>query len=246
MLRLEGLPLVHAPAITAAQMAEVDRAAVEIYGLHLEMLMENASRAIAMVARAFLGGSVARRPIIALAGPGNNGGDALGATRHLLNWGAAATVVIAVAPERLRSLPLAQYRALAAIGVEPAPNVDRAALAAADLILDGLLGYSASGAPHGDMAAFIEAADASGAPILAIDIPSGLDPDTGAQPGACVSATATVTLGLPKLGLLVPRARTHVGRLLLADIAIPAIAYERVGVDARGLFDRGELVLIAD
>ncbi|OLC57256.1 MAG: NAD(P)H-hydrate epimerase [Chloroflexi bacterium 13_1_40CM_4_68_4] len=244
MLRVEGLPLVRVPAITAAQMAEVDRAAVEEYGIHLEMLMENASRAIALAARVCLGGSVAGRRIVALAGPGNNGGDALGATRHLLNWGAAARAGIAVAPERLRPLPLVQYRALAAIGAEPAAGVDRAALSSADLILDGLLGYSVTGPARGNIAAFIDAANASGAPILAIDIPSGLDPDTGRPPGPSIVAAATVTLGLPKVGLLADAARREVGRLLLADIAVPPVAYERFGVDARGIFADGELVRV--
>lgn len=246
MLHVEGLPVVRVPAITAGQMAEVDRAAVQEYGIHLEMLMENASRGIALAARTCLGGSVAGRRIVALAGPGNNGGDALGAARHLLNWGAAVASAVAVEPERLRALPLVQYRALAAIGAEPVPAVDHAALSSADLILDGLLGYSVTGPPRGDIAALIEAANASGKPILAIDIPSGLDPDTGQLLGACVVATATVTLGLPKTGLLAGAARRYVGRLLLADIAIPLVAYTRFGVDARGVFDRGELVLVAD
>src|SRR2546425_7681496 len=127
MLRVEGLPLVRVPAITAAQMAEVDRAAVEEYGIHLEMLMENASRAIALAARVCLGGSVAGRRIVALAGPGNNGGDALGAPRHLLNWGAAARAGIAVAPGRLGPLPLGQYPAPAAVPAQAAARLGRAA-----------------------------------------------------------------------------------------------------------------------
>src|SRR2546428_4367007 len=127
MLRVEGLPLVRVPAITAAQMAEVDRAAVEEYGIHLEMLMENASRAIALAARVCLGGSVAGRRIVALAGPGNNGGDALGATRHLLNWGAAARAGIAVAPGRLRPPPPVPKPAPAAIGAPPPPRGGRPA-----------------------------------------------------------------------------------------------------------------------
>src|SRR2546425_12661638 len=120
MLRVEGLPLVRVPAITAAQMAEVDRAAVEEYGIHLEMLMENASRAIALAARVCLGGSVAGRRIVAPAGPGKNGGDAVGATRHLLDWGAAARGRLAVAPERLGPPPPVEKPAPAG-GAAPAP-----------------------------------------------------------------------------------------------------------------------------
>src|SRR5207245_3376612 len=88
----------------------------------------------------------------------------------------------------------------------------------ADLFLDGLLGYSTRGAPRDDIARALEAAGKASCPIIAVDIPSGIDPDTGDTPGAAIRAALTVTLALPKRGLLAEQARPFVGELLVADI----------------------------
>ncbi len=227
------------PAATAAQMAEVDRIASEELGIGLEMLMENASRQIAAAARAFLG-DVAGRRIVAIAGTGNNGGDALGAARHLFGWGAETSAVLSGPVEKLRPLGHRQHDALVKIGA----RVGDADFDGAYLLLDGLLGYSVSGPPRGTTAELIRGANASRVPILAIDLPSGLHPDSGEPLGVTIRAALTVTLALPKRGLLETRSRALVGELLLADIGIPAKAYERIGIDARGLFERGDLVRI--
>jgi NAD(P)H-hydrate epimerase len=244
MLRLRDLPRVGAPAITAAQMAEIDRVAVDEYAMSLEMLMENASRGVALAARAFLDGRLVGRRIVALAGPGNNGGDAFGAARHLLNWGADVMCVLSQPPERLRPLPRRQLDILVATGARWAESVDERTLALADLVLDGLLGYSVSGPPRGRIGWLIEAANDSRAPILAIDLPSGLHPDTGLPLERAVVAALTVTLGLPKVGLTRPVARRFVGTLLLADIGVPLPAYDRFTIDARAVFVESDLVRV--
>lgn len=238
-MSLENLPALRdVPSVTALEMAEADRIASEL-GIGLEMLMENASRQIASAARVFLGDLVERR-IVAIAGSGNNGGDALGAARHLFGWGAHVTATLSGPVEKLRPLARRQLDILANIGV-PVADAD---LSGADLVLDGLLGYSVSGAPRGATADLIRAANASRAAILAIDLPSGLHPDTGEPLGITIRAALTVTLALPKRGLLEARSRALVGELLLADIGIPAKAYERMGIDARGVFERGDLLRI--
>ena len=108
-MRLDDLPAIRSvPVVTAAQMAEADRVASEELGIALAVLMENASRQVAAAARALLG-SVEEKRVIALAGSGNNGGDALGAARHLLGWGADARVALSGAPDRLRDLARAQH-----------------------------------------------------------------------------------------------------------------------------------------
>jgi NAD(P)H-hydrate epimerase len=117
-------------------------------------------------------------------------------------------------------------------------------LPTADLLLDGLLGYSARGAPRGLIADLIHAANGSGTPTLAVDIPSGLDPDSGAATDVAIRAMLTVTLALPKKGLLASGARETIGELLLADIGIPHVAFARVGIDTRRLFVDGDLVRI--
>ncbi len=240
---LEELPArAHVPTVSGEQMAEVDRAAVAL-GISIEMLMENAARGIALAARLMLGGLGGRR-IACLAGRGNNGGDAIAAARRLAGWGARPRCVLSDPPERLhgelnqRQLAIAQR-----LGIEVA-RADAARLDEADLIVDGLLGYSVRGAPRGDVELLIRAADRSPAPILAIDLPSGLDPDSGEPLGIAIRAAVTVTLAMPKRGLIGGPSRNLVGELLLADIAIPAEVYDRFGIDARGLFTEGELLRV--
>ncbi|HZP94717.1 MAG TPA: NAD(P)H-hydrate epimerase [Candidatus Limnocylindria bacterium] len=252
---LTTLPTVRdAPAASAAQMAEADRIASTELGIPLEALMENAARQVAVATRLFLGG-VAGKDIVAIAGTGNNGGDALGALRHLHGWGARVEAYVAAPRERLRPLAALQYDILAALGIalhETTSSVLPVLVerfTSADALLDGLLGYSAKGAPRGEIARLIQAT-ASGGPgrIVAVDVPSGVDPDTGETmsggPLGTVPAALTVTLALPKAGLLRQPARRWAGELLLADIGIPAKAFEPLGIAAQGVFASGDLVRI--
>jgi hydroxyethylthiazole kinase-like uncharacterized protein yjeF len=220
-------------------MAEADRIASDELGIPLELLMENASHQIAAAARLFLGG-VAGKRIVAFAGSGNNGGDALGALRHLSGWGAEVRAVLSGPADRLRPLARRQHDILGKLGM---PR-DALAVDEADLLIDGLLGYSVTGAPRDAVAELIRAANASRLPILAVDLPSGMHPDTGEPLGVTIRAALTVTLALPKRGLLTTRSHALVGDLLLADIGIPPHAFDRVGIEARGLFDGGDLVRI--
>lgn len=219
-------------------MAEADRIASEELGIPLELLMENASHQIAVAARLFLG-EVADKKIVALAGSGNNSGDALGAVRHLSGWGASVGARLSGPVERLRALTRRQHDILASLGV-PLDSV----VEDADLLIDGLLGYSVSGPPRDAVADLIRAANASRRPILAVDLPSGMHPDTGQPLGITMRAALTVTLGLPKRGLVTTQSRALVGELLLADIGIPPQAFDRLGIATRGLFESGDLVRI--
>jgi hydroxyethylthiazole kinase-like uncharacterized protein yjeF len=218
-------------------MADADRIASAELGIPLELLMENASRQIAVAARVFLGG-VAGKKIVALAGSGNNGGDALGALRHLSGWGATVSARLSGAAERLRPLARQQHDILAKLGVPLDAAMD------ADLVIDGLLGYSVAGPPRDAVSELIRAANGSRLPILAVDLPSGMHPDTGEPLGVTIRAALTVTLALPKRGLMTTRSRALVGELLLADIGIPPHAFDRLGIETRGLFEGGDLVRI--
>lgn len=239
MVSFDSLPALRdVPSATAAQMAEADRIASDELGVPLELLMENASHQIAVAARLLLGG-VAGKKIVAFAGSGNNGGDALGALRHLLGWGADVSAVLSGPAERLRPLARRQHDILAKLGV----RLDAAA-EDADLVIDGLLGYNASGPPRDAVADLIRVANASLLPILAVDLPSGMHPDTGEPLGVTIRAALTVTLALPKRGLMTTGSRALVGELLLADIGIPPAAFDRLGIDTHGVFERGDLVRI--
>jgi len=254
---LASLPSLDAgevPVVTAAQMAEVDRIAIDELSIPLAALMENASRQIAAATRLLLGGIAGRR-VAAIAGTGSNGGDALGAVRHLLGWGATVVAYLA-APQRLRPVPRLQYEMLGKLGVplyETTALEQRALvhqLREHDAIIDGLLGYSTTGAPRGEIARLIQAIFASARPgaVVAVDLPSGLHPDSGenlsATPIGTVPAALTVTLALPKRGLVREIARRWVGELVLADIGIPAKAYAGMAIDAGSVYARGDLLRI--
>jgi NAD(P)H-hydrate epimerase len=210
-------------------MREVDRVMVDELGISLVRMMENAGRGLAVLARLLLGGSVGARRVLVMAGPGGNGGGGLVAARHLAVAGALVDVRLATPPHRLTPVPAEQLQILRHMGVSvgvgagpPSAPVD------ADLVIDALLGYSQAGDPRGEAASLIEwSAERR---ILSLDNPSGLELSTGRTRTPCVHADATMTLALPKLGLRAPAAREVVGRLFLADISVPAVVYERLGL----------------
>ena len=221
-------------------MREVDRAAEEDFGIAPLQLMEVAGLATARVARSLIGSPLTGRRVSILAGPGNNGGDGLVAARRLAGWGAAVTVVTSYPTDQARGLSEAQVRAVRQAGVGIRQWQGR--LDPADLHVDALLGFGAEGPPRGSIAEMIAAAAESGTTMLALDVPSGLDAATGRPAAGCVVAAATVTLALPKIGLLAPGARPFVGRLFLADIGVPTALLTAGGIDAQGLFDSDDIV----
>ncbi|MBI3998764.1 MAG: NAD(P)H-hydrate epimerase [Armatimonadetes bacterium] len=215
---------VEVPAVTAAQMREIDRGAIEETGPTLLQMMEHAGRSLARESLDRLGESWRRARIVVLAGPGGNGGGGICAARHLANRGVDVRLCLA-APDRLGDAAIFQREIYAQAGGQ---EVARGALDGArpTLIIDALLGYSLRGAPRPDMAALIRWAASSGIPVLALDVPSGVDATTGETPGDAVTATWTLTLALPKTGL---RA-AYTGDLVLADLGIPAAAFRRIGI----------------
>lgn len=224
-----GIPTVDPaalPWLSVDQMREVDRLLIEELGLALEQLMENAGRNLALLARLLLGGDARGRAVVVLAGPGGNGGGAMVAARHLAVAGAQVRVLLAQPPERLAPVPARQHDILRRIGLDV--RAGRAALGPADLVLDGLLGYSQAGPPHGDAAELIQAT--AGQRVLALDVPSGLELRTGTLHTPHVVAVATLTLAAPKQPLRAPGAAGAVGALYLADISVPPLVWARLGL----------------
>lgn len=232
------------PAVTAGQMREVDRLAVETYGIALLQMMENAGRALAELARRIVGGTVPDRRFLVAAGKGNNGGGGLNAGRHLANWGAQVAAFLE-GPDALEDVTAHQCRAAGAAGVSmvggPAA-IEAVHPGAADRALDALIGYGLKGAPRAWTGEMITRLNESGIPVLALDVPSGLDATSGECPGPCIRAAATLTLALPKTGLLTPGGRAVAGRLYLADIGIPPTLYRRLGLAVGSLFAQETLV----
>lgn len=238
------------PALTADEMREVDRIAAEEYGLGLLQMMENAGRNLAELARRLLGGSVLGKRLVVSAGRGNNGGGGLAAARHLHTWGAQVTVLLS--SEELPEAPATQWAVLQRLSLER--RVGEAALEELsnlrgaeeppDLLIDALIGYGLSGPPRGRIARLIEAVSALDLPVLALDVPSGLDATTGEAYEPSIRAMATLTLALPKTGLLRPPARKAVGALYLADIGIPPEVYRSLGLEVGPLFAQDAVVAL--
>jgi NAD(P)H-hydrate epimerase len=214
-----------ARTVTAAEMRAIDRAAIEGLGIPALALMENAGRAVAdaVAAACPAGGLVA-----VLCGHGNNGGDGLVAARHLVGRGYAVTCRhVGGEPRGDAAVHAAVWRAMG-FALDPADPGLGAWLAAADVVVDALLGTGLSGEVRPPYAAAIAALNAAGRPVVAVDLPSGLDADDGRVLGACVRATTTVTFALRKRGCMRGAGPAHCGAVVVADIGIPPQAIERV------------------
>jgi NAD(P)H-hydrate epimerase len=231
------------PWLSVEQMREVDRLMIDEVGISLVQMMENAGRNLAALARHLLGGNLQGRSLMVLAGPGGNGGGGLVAARHLANAGANVAVALATEPERLTPVPAQQLSILRRLAI-PVEIGAAAGLGDPDLVVDALLGYSQRGDPHGGAATLIRWS--AGRRLLALDVPSGLELATGIVRSLAVEAEATMTLALPKQGLAAPVAAANVGRLFLADISVPELVYQRLGLRYESPFAFGPLVELVD
>ena len=210
------------PAVTAGQMREIDRIAVEERGPNLYQMMENAGRSLAMAVIERLGTHA--RSVMVFAGTGGNGGGGICAARHLANHGVDVTLVLAD-EDGLGDVPAEQLRVYRST---PGAIKDPTQLSGlgAHIGVDALIGYSLTGEPRPEVAALVGFLNDRCEQVVALDVPSGVDATTGEAVGAHVDATVTVTLALPKTGLDVGA----VGRLELADIGIPRAVYDEAGV----------------
>ena len=211
------------PTLSSAQVRAVDQLTARRFAIPVSWLMEAAGWQVARQCR--------DRAYV-VCGRGNNGGDGLAAARHLHRWGRLAG--LACLDTAALSGPAAeQARALRALGVKIAPEPE---FNGAQLLVDALLGTGLSRPAEGRIAEWIEAINASGRRVVSVDVPSGLDADSGLATGACVRATVTVTLGLPKPGLLAGDGPVHAGEVWVADIGVPFEAYAAIGVEVPHLF----------
>jgi len=206
--------------LTNAEMAEADRLAIA-GGTPASVLMENAGRAVADAVQAHH--ATARR-IAVVAGPGNNGGDGFVAARILAQRGCAVRVLLAGDPARLKG----DAAAAAAQWDGATEAAEPAGLAGVDLIIDALFGAGLDRAVEGPARSMIEAMNASATPVVAVDLPSGINGSTGAVMGCAVRAERTVTFFRRKPGHVLLPGRLHCGPVEVADIGIPASVLEQV------------------
>lgn len=212
------------PTITRAQVREIDRVAVERYGIPGIVLMENASRGVADRAVTMLG--TGTKSAVVICGSGNNGGDGFAVARHLHIRYIQTAIVLTRPPERYRGDAATNLRIVQAMGmaildasVDPLRVLDR--LKPHDLVVDALLGTGLEREVRPPLVGIIEWMNNQKAPVLAVDVPSGLDCDTGNPLGIAVRAVETVTFVMRKQGFLVPGAERYTGKVHVVDIGVP-------------------------
>jgi hydroxyethylthiazole kinase-like uncharacterized protein yjeF len=223
-----GIPYVSGEALTIQQIRELDILAIEHVGIPGIVLMENAARNVAEFVYGTLLNPRQSR-VLVLCGVGNNGGDGFAVARQLRNAGVQVAVALAAPREKSRgdaALNLAIYQRMEGLLIDAfEPNAleeVRRQAEPADVIVDALLGTGSQGAPRGVIAELIRLANAPRrARRVAIDIPSGLDADTGEVHEPCFRADATVTFVAAKAGFSKPAARGVLGRVIVADIGTP-------------------------
>lgn len=231
------------PIVTGEQMAAADRAMFDRCGLDLLQVMEMAGWSVADFARQrFLDNDPRDARVAVLCGIGGNGGDGMVAARYLQGWGAQVEVVVSSDPDPNRGAAHHQLQVLERIGVPATVSSTVEGLEDVRLIIDGLLGFGSRGSPRGAVADLIRVVNDSPAPILAIDLPSGLDATTGEPGDPCIRAAATLTLALPKSGLLTPAGLSVAGDLTVADIGVPPAAYDEAGIPSTPAFASTRLI----
>jgi len=212
------------PTLTCAQAREFDRRATADFAMPSILLMENAGRGVVDVIQAAgLSG-----PAVIFCGRGNNAGDGFVIARHLELRGIDAHVLLFAAPADLKGDAAVNFEIICRGGtpitVCAGPSADAAwpqVVAQAGFVVDALLGTGVQGAPRPPIDAAVAAINAAGKPVVAVDLPTGLNADTGEAPGAVVAASITCTFVAAKPGLLLEAARPYVGQLHVVDIGAP-------------------------
>nr|HPO07928.1 NAD(P)H-hydrate epimerase [bacterium] len=226
------------PIVTGSVMASIDRTAQERWGVAGLYLMERAGEAFTQVLLDSSRGFDCTRPAI-LCGAGNNGGDGFVIARRLADIGFKPVILMTTEPQRLRGDAKTNYQRLLEQDLQPilldeetAPTVLRRSIGQATVVVDAVLGTGISGAPKGLAAIAIMEMNAGHAPVVSVDIASGIGADTGSVDGGAVSAAVTVTFGLPKVGHFLPPGINFRGDLAIRDIGFPASLLDEAPHDA--------------
>jgi NAD(P)H-hydrate epimerase len=211
-------------AVTADEMAAVDRVAVEEVGLQLLQMMENAGRGLAWHVRDVRGG---RGEVLVVAGNGGNGGGGMTCARHLANRDVPVRVLLDRPPGELSGAAAHQRRILDEMAVPISTDGERlSGLAESTVVVDALIGYGLSGEIRSPATDYVERMNRGPGAVVSLDVPSGVDATTGETLGSAVRPDRTVTLALPKTGL-----DSVAGELWLADIGIPRMVYDRLDIE---------------
>jgi ADP-dependent NAD(P)H-hydrate dehydratase / NAD(P)H-hydrate epimerase len=214
--------------VTAHQMQALDRIAIEKFHIPGTVLMENAGLRTIEAMSGFFDLSIPRK-IVILAGKGNNGGDGFVIARHLFNAGHDVLIYLLADPASLQGDALTNFTIVTAMGIplKSITSIEESSAVeigfdGAEILVDAIFGTGLASAPKSYFARLIEAMNRVAIPVVAVDIPSGLHPDTGIPFEPCVEAELTVTYGLPKLGQILYPGADFCGELVVGDISFPA------------------------
>jgi NAD(P)H-hydrate epimerase len=211
-------------SLTRSQVRSIDAQAIADYGLPGIVLMENAGRGAAEI----LVGLGVKGPVVICAGKGNNGGDGFVIARHLELYGVATSVLLFCEPDELAGDAATNYRVLVCarqrldvLGKTPDKVALAQKLSSADWIADALLGTGTQGSIREPFTTAIAAMNTSGKQVFSVDLPSGMDCDTGQPLGACVRADHTATFVARKIGFDAPGAKELTGQVHVVGIGVP-------------------------
>jgi len=208
-------------SVTAKEMAKVDQIAIEDFGIALPQMMKQAGSHLATLCAQFLSKD---EKVLVLVGSGHNGGGGLVAAKYLYKLGYQVSVYLIypnlkpTSDNQLKTLKKSNVKILSKL-----PN-----LSDFDLIVDAILGYNVKGKVKEPIKSIIKELNSSKIKTVSLDLPSGLNPDTGQPNGISIKSYATLTLAAPKVGLLKPASKKYVGELYLADIGIPKEVFEKL------------------
>jgi ADP-dependent NAD(P)H-hydrate dehydratase / NAD(P)H-hydrate epimerase len=218
--------------ISANDMKALDQKTMSVYGIPGIILMENAGSAvadatIAVLVKGYPGEDILLKHILVVAGGGNNGGDGFVAARHLHNRGFNVKILLVGEVAQLKGDALVNWGIITSMNLHAyqvssvSPEQVRALIDGCDCIIDAIFGIGLDKEVTGMTRRFIQQINERGVPVIAVDIPSGLNADTGEERGIAVKAHTTVTMGAIKSGLMADHAKTLVGEIIVADISIP-------------------------
>lgn len=217
--------------VSVSKIQEIEKDLQETYGISREVLMEQAGFHVAEVVREEFSSDV---KIGVICGKGMNGGDGFVAARRLLSWGYNIEVYTPFGDEELSELALKKLENVRKIE-EDCVMMD---FPTANVYLDAVLGYGLEGPPEGEVEDAVRKLEKWSAETISVDVPTGVNPDTGEGYNPHVSPEYTVTLGLPKKGLR----RENAGKVYLADVGIPHKALESKGLEMDPLFDEESVI----
>lgn len=230
------------PVISVEQMKAIDQLAIET-GLSVLQMMEHAAL---QMARHLQQRFPKAEKVLILAGSGHNGGDGIACARFLQNWGYSPIILLAYPETKLKPAAKQHLDLLKKMNIPIHQSADASSATLfeeADILVDALLGYAIEGDPREPLATLIHQANATYKPVIAFDTPSGLDLSSGKPGNPCVKADETLTLALPKTGLLEKEAAEYVGELFLVDLGIPNVVFSKAGIEMeKPLFTTNSLI----